>query len=97
MAASDEPIESGASTARVMRRRLLLGAAVLIVIACVAAVVNLAGDEEGGCAELRRELAQIERDVPVDAAQACEDIYELQDALARRDGLRAELRTRGCD
>lgn len=48
------------------------------------------------CSDLRDEISEIERETPIDAAQAWDDIYELQVAIQHRDELRAQLVAAGC-
>jgi hypothetical protein len=92
----DEPPESHLPLARTKRRWVALVTAALGGLVAVA-VVTTGGAGLEKCAVLRQGLAQLERDVPMDAAQAWDDIYLLQDALKTRNGLRAELRAHGCD
>lgn len=71
-----------------------VGAACALAVGVLFAVSRNGSDST--CGDLRSEVAEIERETPIDAAQAWDDIYELQEAIQRRDELRAQLVANGC-
>jgi hypothetical protein len=95
--ATDEPGGSEVLATRTKGPLVAYAVAAVVLIASMAAVfVLVTRQDDDRCTAMQEELAQIERDNTLDAAQAWDDIYELREALARRNELQAELRAGGC-